>query len=344
MEGRTPSCSGTSRAAVVGGLEARVLCFRDVAQVGTHHATGVASACHFAVAQPEGLVAHLLDEAEAVGDDHDGAAPATEIAYLVEALAREGLVAHGEDLVDEEDVGLGMDGHGEAEARVHPGGVVLHRSVDEVPELGEVDDVVEAFRHLTFGETEHDAVDGDVLAAGDLGVEAGSELDQGGDAPSHVEATSGGLGDSSEELQERRFARAVLANDAEEGALRESRNETPSRAANVWPGARSERRLPVSRALFSVRNWFWWTSRRSSSRDPGRRWRARSYALGEGVAEAIEEPCAKRKCDERDDAGGGEALPSGRRHRRRASAGSETRTWAMGLSRRALRRGPSVVP
>ena len=37
---------------------------------------------------------------------------------------------------------------------------------------------------------------------------------------------------------------------------------TPSRAVKVWSGERSERRLPVSSALFRVLNWFLWRKRR----------------------------------------------------------------------------------
>ena len=45
-------------------------------------------------------------------------------------------------------------------------------------QLGELDDLVEAPRDLPLRQAEHDAVDEDVLAAGDLGMEAGAELDQ----------------------------------------------------------------------------------------------------------------------------------------------------------------------
>ena len=78
--------------------------------------------------------------------------------------------------------GIDVDGDGEAEAHVHPGRIGLDRRVDEVLELGELDDLVEAPRDFLLRQPEHDAVDEDVLAAGDLGMEAGAELDQRGDA------------------------------------------------------------------------------------------------------------------------------------------------------------------
>ena len=51
-----------------------------------------------------------------MGHDHDGLAASSELRDLVEALAGEGLVAHREDLVDEEHVGVHVDGDREAEA------------------------------------------------------------------------------------------------------------------------------------------------------------------------------------------------------------------------------------
>ena len=67
-----------------------------------------------------------------------------ELGELVEALVREALVADGEHLVDEQHVGIDVDRDGEPEPHVHAGRVRLHRRVDEVLELGELDDLVEA--------------------------------------------------------------------------------------------------------------------------------------------------------------------------------------------------------
>ena len=72
-----------------------------------------------------------------MGDDDDGLVSAPELADLVEALAGEAFVADGQDLVDEEHLGVDVDRHGEAQARVHPRRVRLHRGVDEVGKLGE---------------------------------------------------------------------------------------------------------------------------------------------------------------------------------------------------------------
>ena len=52
-------------------------------------------------------------------------------------------------------------------------------------ELGEFDDLVEPARDLPLGQAEHDAVDEDVLAAGNLRMESGAQLDQRRDAAVH---------------------------------------------------------------------------------------------------------------------------------------------------------------
>ena len=96
-----------------------------------------------AVIEDDRPVAHGAHRVGVVGDEHDRAALALELLDPAQALDLEHLVADGEDLVDEEHVGIEVDGDGEPEAHVHPRRVVLHRLVDELGELGEVDDGVE---------------------------------------------------------------------------------------------------------------------------------------------------------------------------------------------------------
>src|SRR5205807_9975782 len=94
----------------------------------------------------------------------------------------ERLVADGDDLVDQQDVRVHVDRDGEAEADVHARGVVADGVVDEVFDSGEGNDVVELAVDLPRGEPEDRPVQVDVLAAREVGVEAGSDLEQGADA------------------------------------------------------------------------------------------------------------------------------------------------------------------
>ena len=52
-------------------------------------------------------------------------------------------VADGQHLVDDQDLRLEVRGDREGQADVHPGGVALHRRVEELLDLGEGDDLVE---------------------------------------------------------------------------------------------------------------------------------------------------------------------------------------------------------
>ena len=73
---------------------------------------------------------------------------------------------------------------------------------------------------LALGQAEHDAVDEDVLAAGDLGMKAGAELDQRGDAAVDAHRAARRLGDAGDELQRGALARSVAADDAVGRSLR----------------------------------------------------------------------------------------------------------------------------
>ena len=78
----------------------------------------------------------------------DRAARLAEILHPAEAAALELGVADGEHLVDEQDLRLEVRRDGEGEPHVHAARVALHRRVDELLDLGELDDLVELARDL----------------------------------------------------------------------------------------------------------------------------------------------------------------------------------------------------
>ena len=103
--------------------------------------------------EPQRLVAEALDQAERVRDEQDRLAAAPELGELVEALVGEAFVADGQHLVDEQHVGIDVNRDREAEPHVHAGRVGLDRRVDEVLQLGELDDLVEARCDLALRQT-----------------------------------------------------------------------------------------------------------------------------------------------------------------------------------------------
>ena len=137
-----------------------------------------------------------------------------------------------------------MRRHGERQPHVHPARVALHRRVEEPLDLGERDDLVELARDLGAAHAEDRAVQEDVLAAGQLRVEPGPDLQQASRrARRIVRVPVGRLGDAREDLQQRALAGAVAADDADDLALPGPRSETSCSAQNV-----ARRRASASRA------------------------------------------------------------------------------------------------
>ena len=160
-------------------------------------------------------------------DEHDRAAALLELRDPTEALALELLVADGEDLVEEQHVGVDVRGDREAEPHVHPRRVGANRQVDVVADAGELDDLVHPLADLGAGQAVQRAVQEDVLAAGELRVEPGAELEQRRDAPADLDAADAGLDDPADQLQERRLAGAVSPD--------QTRPPRPARRASATP-------------------------------------------------------------------------------------------------------------
>ena len=164
---------------------------------------------------------------------------------LVVALLLEGGIADGQHLVDQEDLGVDVDHHREREPHEHARGVVLHLQVDEVAEFGEVDHAVEAPARLAGAEAEHGRVEHRVVARRQVGVEADPELDERRHAPVDVDRAAVDAVDPGQALQQRRLARAVAPDDAEELARLHGEGHAAQRVQDVVVAA-AER---VQRAL-----------------------------------------------------------------------------------------------
>src|SRR5699024_7646831 len=133
---------------------------------------GVAVEDGTALAQHDDPGAELLQHLQLVGDHDHGAPGLLQLPDALEALALERLVADREDLVDQEDVRLGVHSDGEGQAQEHARAVVLHVRVDELLDLAEGNDLVEPRVDLLTGHAQDRAVEVDVLAAREIGVEA----------------------------------------------------------------------------------------------------------------------------------------------------------------------------
>src|SRR5690606_26425833 len=100
-------------------------------------------------------------------------------------------------------------------AHVHTGRVMPHRNVDEVVQLRKIDNRREICLNLLLLQAENGAVEIDVLPAGEVLMEARTQLQQRADATAHRNPTLGGSQNSGDELQRRALAATVAADDAQ---------------------------------------------------------------------------------------------------------------------------------
>ena len=184
------------------------------------HIILVAGDDNLAVLDEDGLVAVALHRVHRMRDQDDRLGRVLlHLREEVVALALERLVAHGEHLVEHEDVALRLDGDGEGETHLHAGGIVLELLVHEVLKFRELDDVVVHRVDLLAGEAEQRAVQVHVLAAGELRIEAHAQFDERHQFALDGHAALFGHVDLRDDLQQRGLAGTVASDDAEEVAL-----------------------------------------------------------------------------------------------------------------------------
>jgi hypothetical protein len=170
---------------------------------------------HDAPAEPDRLVAPPLHRRRVVADEDHRLAALPKVREARAALRGERLVSHGQGLVDQEDVGIEVNGHREPQAHEHARRVGSRRLIDELPDVGELDDLVEAIQHLVARQAEQHAADRDVLAAGELRVKAGAQLDEGGHPARDADGPGVGPINPGDEPEQGALPGAVLTDDAE---------------------------------------------------------------------------------------------------------------------------------
>ena len=90
-------------------------------------------------------------------------------------------------------------------------------------------------------QAEHDPVDDHVLTPGDLRVEAGTQLDEGGDSAVDGQVAASGAGDPGHQLEQRRLSGAVLSDDAEGGSARHLEGDAVEGGEELsWPEVGNE--------------------------------------------------------------------------------------------------------
>ena len=150
-----------------------------------------------------------------MGDEQDGGAARDQLLETAEALGLELGVPHGQSLVNDQHVGLDAGRDGKGQSHVHAGRVRLHGPVDELANVGKSFDVGKAPGDFLSADAQDGAIEIDVLASGELGVEARAQLQQCSHATSDVDLTGSGRERAAQDLQQRALAGAVAADDTD---------------------------------------------------------------------------------------------------------------------------------
>src|SRR5258708_5809795 len=101
-----------------------------------------------------------------------------------------------------------MGGDGEGEPNIHAAGIAFDGGVEEFFDFGEGDDFVEFFPDFGAGHAKDCAVEKDVFAASEFGMEAGADFKEAGDAATDADAAFSGFGDTAENFEQSAFASA----------------------------------------------------------------------------------------------------------------------------------------
>ena len=153
-------------------------------------------------------------------------------------------VADREDLVQQEDVGLQVDAGGERQAHDHAGGVRADRLVDEVADLGEVDDAVDLGFDLGFLQAARVARRIDVLTARVGRVDPAAEFEQRRHAAVDEDPAGGWVERPGDDLEQRALAAAVHAHDAHTFAFADFERERAQRGERVLFEPEREQEVP----------------------------------------------------------------------------------------------------
>ncbi len=194
---------------------------------------GIVEHVHPAVIEPQRLPAQPLDVVHAVRAQQQRPATGEVALDPPDALLLERLVADGQHLVGDQHVGRQRGRDGEAETDDHARRVVLDRVVDVLADVGEGNDLLPLLGERRGLEPEQCRREVDVGESRVFRVEPRAQLQQRADAAVDDDGAARRLDHAGDDLQQRRLAGAVLADDAERRACHQLEPDAVERAEDV---------------------------------------------------------------------------------------------------------------
>ena len=180
--------------------------------IGPQHRLGGAECLDLAPIQPQRHITQMANVVRAMRAKQDGAATFAEGHDALDAFFLEMLVPHGQGLVDDQQLRLYCRHQGKCQAHRHTRRIGLDRAVNGITQLGELDDAGLQALHLGAGNPNKAAAKVQVVAATEVRVEAGPQLQNGGDPAHSGDTAYRRLHGARHHLQQRTLAGAVVTN------------------------------------------------------------------------------------------------------------------------------------
>jgi len=144
---------------------------------------------------------------------------ARNILHFPQALLLELCIPNRQNLIYDQNLWLQMRRNCKGEPHIHATAVALDWCIQEFLYAGERDNLVELALNFDFAHAQDGAIEKNVFAAGELGMEAGAYLEQAGDAATDAHPASRGFCDAAENLEQGTLAGPIAADDAQHLAL-----------------------------------------------------------------------------------------------------------------------------
>ncbi len=129
-------------------------------------------------------------------DEQHGDLALAQFLELAHAAVGEHRIAHRQGFVDDQNLGVHVNGRGECQPHVHAARIFLDGARDELADFRERFDRRHGALDFAAAQAHDFAIQEDVFAAGEFGVEARAQFEQRGDAPARHHPSLGGRQDA----------------------------------------------------------------------------------------------------------------------------------------------------
>ena len=111
-----------------------------------------------------------------MGNHQNGGAVLPDLFHTPVALGLKKDVAYRQRLVDDQNLRLHINRKRKSQPHKHTAGIRLNGLIDEISDIGKLQNILKLRLHLLSGKAHHGAVHKDIFNAGVIHVESGSQL------------------------------------------------------------------------------------------------------------------------------------------------------------------------